>query len=77
MLEKRDDLALLWDLRVAEEYKHQGIGQMLFNMAKSYAIKKGFKQFKVECQNTNSLFFSLCLFISIKLVSILILVNHI
>ena len=53
MLEKRDDLALLWDLRVAEEYKHQGIGQKLFNMAKDYAIKEGFKQFKVECQNTN------------------------
>ena len=53
MLEGRDDLALLWDLRVANEYKHQGIGQTLFDMAKQYAKENGFKQFKVECQNTN------------------------
>jgi len=53
MLEKRDDLALLWDIRVDNDYKHKGIGQKLFEMAKDYAKKNGFKQFKVECQNTN------------------------
>ena len=53
MLEKREDLAVLWDIRVSDEYKYQGIGQKLFDMAKEYAIKKGFKQLKVECQNTN------------------------
>ena len=53
MLEKRDDLAVIWDLRVSNEYKHKGIGQRLFDMAKDYAIKNNFKQLKVECQNTN------------------------
>ncbi len=53
MLENRNDLAVLWDIRVVDEYKHQGIGQKLFNMAKEFAINNGFKQLKVECQNTN------------------------
>jgi len=53
MLEKREDLAVLWDIRVSDEYKHQGIGQKLFDMAKKYAIDNKFKQLKVECQNTN------------------------
>ena len=53
MLENREDLAVLWDIRVIDEYRHQGIGQELFNMAKEYAIDNGFKQLKVECQNTN------------------------
>lgn len=53
MLEKRNDLAVLWDIRVSDKYKHKGIGQKLFNMAKKYAIDNGFNQLKVECQNTN------------------------
>ena len=53
MLEGRNDLAVLWDIRVSDEYKHQGIGQKLFDMAKEYAINNKFKQLKVECQNTN------------------------
>lgn len=43
MLEKRDDLAVLWDIRVSDEYKHNGIGQQLFNMAKDFAKSNGFK----------------------------------
>ena len=54
MLEKRDDLALLWDIRVKDEYKYKGIGQKLFELAKKYAQENGFKKLKVECQNTNS-----------------------
>lgn len=53
MLEGREDLALLWDIRVDAKYKHKGIGQQLFNMAKDFAKSNGFKQLKVECQNTN------------------------
>lgn len=53
MLEGRDDLAVLWEIRVSEEYKHQGIGQHLFDMAKKFAIENNFKQLKIECQNTN------------------------
>jgi len=53
MLEGRNDFAVLWDIRVADEYKRNGIGQQLFNIAKDFAIKNGFKKLKVECQNTN------------------------
>ena len=53
MLEGKTDLAVLWDIRVSDEYKHQGIGQKLFDMAKNYAKSNGFKRLKVECQNTN------------------------
>jgi ribosomal protein S18 acetylase RimI-like enzyme len=53
MLEGRNDLAILWDIRVAKEYRHQGIGQHLFGMAEDFAKENGFKQLKVECQNTN------------------------
>ncbi|MBO5142464.1 MAG: GNAT family N-acetyltransferase [Clostridia bacterium] len=53
MLEGREDLAVLWDIRVIEEYKYQGIGQHLFDLAKNFAKENGFKQLKIECQNTN------------------------
>ena len=53
MLEGRNDLAVLWDIRVSDRYKHKGIGQHLFDIAKKYAKEQGFKQLKVECQNTN------------------------
>ena len=53
MLEGREDLAIIWDIRVSAEYRHKGIGQKLFDMAKEYAKENGFKQLKVECQNTN------------------------
>ena len=53
MLEKRNDLAVLWDIRVMDEYKNKGIGQKLFDLAKTYAQENGFNQLKVECQNTN------------------------
>lgn len=53
MLENRNDLAVLWDIRVSDEYKYNGIGQHLFDMTKKYAQEQGFSQLKVECQNTN------------------------
>lgn len=53
MLEGRDDLAVLWDIRVSEEYKGMGIGTKLFCMAKEYAKSNGFRELKIECQNTN------------------------
>ena len=33
MLEGREDLACLWDLRVAPEYRGKGVGQKLFASA--------------------------------------------
>ena len=40
MLEGRDDLAVLWDIRVSDDYKHQGIGQHLFDLAISKDLKQ-------------------------------------
>jgi ribosomal protein S18 acetylase RimI-like enzyme len=53
MLSGRDDLAVLWDLRVDDEYKHQGIGQSLFDMAIKWSREQGLVQMKIECQNNN------------------------
>ncbi|MCL2194788.1 MAG: GNAT family N-acetyltransferase [Oscillospiraceae bacterium] len=53
MLEGRDGLAVLWDLRVHDDHKQQGIGQMLFDMAKGWSRAQDLAQLKIECQNTN------------------------
>jgi len=53
MLSGRDDLAVLWDIRVDDAYKHQGIGQALFDMAVIWSRSQGLRQMKIECQNNN------------------------
>jgi len=53
MLSGRDDLAVLWDIRVDDAYKHQGIGQALFDMALKWSREQGIIQMKIECQNNN------------------------
>jgi len=53
MLSGRDDLAVLWDIRVDDTYKHQGIGQTLFDRAVEWSKSQGLKQMKIECQNNN------------------------
>jgi len=53
MLSGRDDLAVLWDIRVEDAYKRQGVGQALFDMAVQWARKEGLTQLKIECQNNN------------------------
>ncbi len=53
MLENRDDLAVLWDLRVRPERRRHGIGSNLFQYATGWARSKGCRQMKVETQNTN------------------------
>ena len=53
MLQKRDDLAILWDIRIIEEYKYQGIGKKLFNIAKEWCKNNGFIELRIECQNNN------------------------
>ena len=53
MLSSRDDLAVLWDIRIADMYKRQGIGQKLFNMAVEWARSQKMVQIKIECQNNN------------------------
>ena len=53
MLSGRDDLAILWDIRVNGDYKRQGIGQALFDMAADWSRSQELVQLKIECQNNN------------------------
>lgn len=53
MLEERDDLAVLWDLRVAPAYRARGIGHRLFNAVSAWAQARGCRELKVETQNIN------------------------
>ncbi len=53
MLEGRDDLAVLWDIRVAPEARGQGVGSALFRAAEAWARARGCRQLKVETQNVN------------------------
>lgn len=53
MLSGRDDLAVLWDLRVRDSHKRRGVGQALFNLAAEWSRGEGLVQMKIECQNNN------------------------
>lgn len=53
MLDGRDDMSVLWDIRVDDRYKRQGVGTKLFTMAVKWSKANGFKQMKIECQNNN------------------------
>lgn len=53
MLGGRDDLCVVWDLRVREGYRGQGIGQRLWDLGEEWSRAQGMTQIKVECQNNN------------------------
>jgi len=53
MLEGRNDLAVLWDIRVDPNYRSSGVGTNLFNFAVDWARVKKCKQLKIETQNIN------------------------
>ena len=53
MLDGRDDLCVLWDIRVDENDKQCGVGTRLLQMAVKWAKGRGFVQMKIECQNNN------------------------
>ena len=53
MLEGRNDLAVLWDLRVAPSARGIGAGSALFRAAGEWAMGKGCRHLKVETQNIN------------------------
>ena len=53
MLNGREDACVLWDIRVADNYKHQGIGSKLFEAGKNAAKEKGYAQMIIESQNNN------------------------
>jgi GNAT superfamily N-acetyltransferase len=53
LLEGRADLACLWDLRVAPEYRGKGFGNRLFENVLNWAKQRNCGLFKVETQNIN------------------------
>lgn len=53
MLSGRTDACVLWDIRVADAYKYNGIGQELLKMGIAGAKSDGYSQMIIECQNNN------------------------
>jgi len=53
MLEGRDDLAVLWDIRVSPKCRRNGLGGQLIGAAITWAKSHGCRQFKIETQNIN------------------------
>lgn len=53
MLEGRENLCVLWDIRVAEEYQGRGVGSRLFEAVAEWGRSKGFAEMKIESQNNN------------------------
>ena len=53
MLNGRDDMADVWDIRVHPDFKRQGIGTKLFTQAIEWSRREGYKQLCVETQNVN------------------------
>ena len=53
MLEGRDDLAVLWDLRVHPEHRRAGVGRSLFSKAVDWARGHDCVELKIETQNVN------------------------
>ncbi len=53
MLGGRTDACVLWDIRVADDYKHKGIGQRMLDMGIAAAKADGYKVMIIECQNNN------------------------
>lgn len=53
MLGGSTDACVLWDIRVADGYKHMGIGQRLIDTGIAAAKADGYKLMIIECQNNN------------------------
>lgn len=53
MLGGRDDIAVVWDIRVKPDYHRSGVGSSLFTEATKWAKERGCKYLKVETQNVN------------------------
>jgi GNAT superfamily N-acetyltransferase len=52
-LEGRDDVAVLWDLRVHPDHRGYGVGHRLFTDAAAWARARQCRRLKVETQNIN------------------------
>ncbi len=53
ILERREDRAILWDLRVSPEARGLGVGTALFKAAELWSSSRGCRTLAVETQNTN------------------------
>ncbi len=53
LLEGRDDVAALWDLRVDPDHRGWGVGHRLFIAARAWARARGCRRLVVETQNIN------------------------
>lgn len=53
MLDGRNDLALLWDLRAAPSFRRHGVGTALLSAAEQWARDRGASELRVETQNIN------------------------
>lgn len=53
MLEGRNDLAVIWDIRVKPEYRNHGVGTLLFQQAIDFSRREKCKTLKIETQNNN------------------------
>lgn len=53
MLANRDDMAVLWDIRVHPDRRGQGLGHQLFWHAAHWARRQGARLLKIETQNIN------------------------
>ena len=52
-LEDRADIAALWDIRVAPQYRGKGIGGSLIEEALTWSKRRNCRMLKVETQNIN------------------------
>jgi GNAT superfamily N-acetyltransferase len=53
MLGGRDDIAVLWDIRVSPGERRAGLGSALFQAAADWAVARGCGWLKIETQNIN------------------------
>jgi GNAT superfamily N-acetyltransferase len=53
ILEGRNDVAVLWDIRVSLESRGLGVGFALFQAVEAWATERGCRQLKTETQNVN------------------------
>lgn len=53
MLVERNDLAVLWDIRIHPAMRRRGIGTALFQHVSAWAHAHGYKRLKIETQNVN------------------------
>jgi GNAT superfamily N-acetyltransferase len=53
MLGGRDDIAVLWDIRVSPRERSAGVGSALFQAVVDWAVARGCGWLKIETQNVN------------------------